>query len=709
VNPRVGELRKHGLRIKLHDQPFQVLSMLLGRPGELVTREEIQKALWPSGTFVDFENGLNSAVNRLRDALGDSADEPRFIETVPRRGYRFIATVTRHKPAVGICSSVDGSDPLQSSFQPPSALVNVRSAWNRRLVLGATVFAFIALLPATFWRSGGSVSITHSMTLHQVKPVPLVTFAGGGQWLPAFSPDGSRIAYSWATNDGWYLEVKQLGSETRLRLTSRPAEFPPGPAWSPDGRQIAFVRAGEHDDRGIFVISALGGPERKLRSLSAWRVPQRLVNWSPDGHWIVFTDELPPDRDSNPASKDRRPNALFLIAPDTLETKQLTFPASSEFGDSAPSYSPDGSTIAFVHTTADSKDVISTISSSGGQVLPFNIRGIWTNGLAWSSDGKFLVFDRSIAGGFSLWKVSSVGGDAAPLDLPANRTNLLEPAIWRDRLAYESHESINTVAHIPLTLLPSDLPQSPLSSTRYDHAGRFSPQGDHIAFLSDRTGVDELWIADSDGSNPSQLTHLATPLWDVAWHPSGKTVALSVADGRVLLCSLETGATHLVFRAPPFTDEGASNLSFSQDGNFLYVLSEPGTGSKYDLLKVPLAGGTPEKMVTGILANFAESPDGHWLFYSNQVGIWKQPVHGGPSQFVLGAKSYWDIRPDGLYILTDSFHIDRFDFSGKRLNTVAKLRPFSARQPLSISPDGKFALLGRQERLTVEIDSVQGF
>ncbi|HKW63213.1 MAG TPA: winged helix-turn-helix domain-containing protein [Candidatus Acidoferrum sp.] len=95
ANVTSGELRKHGIRIKLHEQPFQILAMLVARPGEMVTREEIQQKLWPSGTFVDFENGMNRAVNRLRAALGDSADEPKFIETVPRRGYRFIALVER--------------------------------------------------------------------------------------------------------------------------------------------------------------------------------------------------------------------------------------------------------------------------------------------------------------------------------------------------------------------------------------------------------------------------------------------------------------------------------------------------------------------------------------------------------------------------------------------------------------------------------------
>ena len=88
-----GELRKHGLRIKLQDQPFQILAMLLDRPGEVLTREELHQKLWPTDTFVDFDHGLNNAINRLRDALNDSADSPRFIETLPRRGYRFISQV----------------------------------------------------------------------------------------------------------------------------------------------------------------------------------------------------------------------------------------------------------------------------------------------------------------------------------------------------------------------------------------------------------------------------------------------------------------------------------------------------------------------------------------------------------------------------------------------------------------------------------------
>src|SRR5229473_1191620 len=95
VNPSTGELRKQGIRIKLHEKPLQVLLALLEHPGQVVTRKEIQERLWPQDTFVEFENGLNNAISRLREALSDTADSPRFIETIPRRGYRFLSEVSQ--------------------------------------------------------------------------------------------------------------------------------------------------------------------------------------------------------------------------------------------------------------------------------------------------------------------------------------------------------------------------------------------------------------------------------------------------------------------------------------------------------------------------------------------------------------------------------------------------------------------------------------
>src|SRR5271156_4827211 len=104
VDLRAGELHKHGLRVRLQEQPLQVLTMLLEHPGEVVTREELQKKLWPADTFVDFDHGLNKAISKIREALGDSAESPRFIETVARRGYRFLADVKVTEEA-SLCNS----------------------------------------------------------------------------------------------------------------------------------------------------------------------------------------------------------------------------------------------------------------------------------------------------------------------------------------------------------------------------------------------------------------------------------------------------------------------------------------------------------------------------------------------------------------------------------------------------------------------------
>jgi TolB-like protein/DNA-binding winged helix-turn-helix (wHTH) protein/Tfp pilus assembly protein PilF len=159
ANLTTGELRKHGVHLKLHDQPFQVLCMLVSRPDELVTREEIQQKLWPSGTFVDFENSLNSAVNRLRDALGDSADKPKFIETIPRRGYRFIAPVgvaPLAEPAGIVLQDVNRPPVLPLDSVPVSS-----QASERPRFLYWTVAVCVVLLTAT------SVSVQKYILRHR--------------------------------------------------------------------------------------------------------------------------------------------------------------------------------------------------------------------------------------------------------------------------------------------------------------------------------------------------------------------------------------------------------------------------------------------------------------------------------------------------------------------------------------------------------------
>ena len=140
-----GELRRQGLRVKLNAQPFQVLLMFLERPGQLLTREEISRELWPDGTFVDYEHGVNSAVNRIREALGDTAGSPRFIETLARRGYRFLAPVER------IAIARDAPPALPESL-PPASLANTATPGDSELKLRTQLLATPQDLPKTSHR-----------------------------------------------------------------------------------------------------------------------------------------------------------------------------------------------------------------------------------------------------------------------------------------------------------------------------------------------------------------------------------------------------------------------------------------------------------------------------------------------------------------------------------------------------------------------------
>jgi cholera toxin transcriptional activator len=136
ANLRTGELRKHGNRMRLQEQPFQVLALLLEKPGELVTREELRQKLWPADTFVDFDHSLNTAINKLRETLGDSSSAPRFVETLPRRGYRFIAPVTMEGP-ISTAEQASNNGLLQSAQPVSPQKISTEKSEDAQLAIGA--------------------------------------------------------------------------------------------------------------------------------------------------------------------------------------------------------------------------------------------------------------------------------------------------------------------------------------------------------------------------------------------------------------------------------------------------------------------------------------------------------------------------------------------------------------------------------------------
>ena len=224
------ELRKHGLKIKLAEQPFQLLSELLELPGEIVTREQLQRKLWPSDTFVDFDRGLNKAMNRLRDALGDSADEPRYIETIPKRGYRFIGEI---ETAV-LPPRID-TQPVVLHHKPSPPR-------NRLMVIG--VWAAVAIL---------AMVSAAAFAVYVRRPAPPQLFRSSllpppqSGFLPrnfALSPDGAHIAFVAIAPDGkTALFVRSLTTSAAHRLED--TEDAIYPFWSPNALRIGFFAAGK--------------------------------------------------------------------------------------------------------------------------------------------------------------------------------------------------------------------------------------------------------------------------------------------------------------------------------------------------------------------------------------------------------------------------------------------------------------------------------
>jgi len=300
------ELWKFGTRVKLVGQPFDILEVLLGRPGELVTRDELRERLWPKETFVDFNHGLNAAVNKLRDVLCDSADDPKFIETLPRRGYRFIAKVERDEEQQLAVTQISRPTPAavpisvellsESPNESPAALPEKsgrRFTWLWGVAaLVAVVISFIAFLaiskitrePSENERKA-SIGGEGAAIAGLVKGVQVTLVTGGKNEGPQFSPDGTHLAFMSNRNGGTDLWVASANGSDPHQLTTLGDAGTP--RWSPDGQTIAFD-SHIHKYSAILTVAANGGnPRVAILSDSNNSVP----SWSKDGHFIYFASD----------------------------------------------------------------------------------------------------------------------------------------------------------------------------------------------------------------------------------------------------------------------------------------------------------------------------------------------------------------------------------------------------------------------------------
>ena len=702
VNFHTGELRHHGQKVKLQEQPLQVLAALLERPGELVTREELRSKLWPADTFVDFDHSLNAAIKRLRDALGESAERPIFVETVARRGYRFIAPVNGSSGRSGIGIAAAPQVGKSSTWIRPWQ----RLSTTRNAIVGGLTVCALALF---FLYS------RHSLSPKAPQPVviPVVTDVGE-KYSPSLSPDGQHLAFAWigGTGSHFSLYVKIVGTEESLRLTKLPSiDF--NPVWSPDGRYLAFCRILK-GETGIYIIPASGGTERRLRQ-TLWEEQELYeviwnagrLSWSPDGKSLAFSDRASPTESAS---------SISILSLDSLEAHKLTSPQSSR-RDFNPAFSPDGQTLAFFRVSKEVQSIY-TVPVSGGEEQRLFSSAPYHWGLAWAPDGRSIVFADAgwpVNTGW-LWRISLGGGEPERLQFGQEG---VEPSIRGNRLVYVRQlANLNIWRRQLNSLLSVGSPDRFITSTKMESGPQFSPDGSKIAFESTRSGAYEVWMCRSDGSGLVQLTHFNSVTGTPRWAPDGQQIAF---DSRAL-GSADIFVTDSQGGSPRrLTTEPSKEVvpSWSRDGRWLYFASDRTGG--WEVWKMPSTGGTSIQMTRhGGFAPF-ESPNGKFLYYAKGLtvpGLWRMPTNGGEeievvSSLEAGYWGYWAVVDDGIYYLdtTAKPGIAFFDLTTRRTTRVFDLenRPARKAPGLAVSSDKRTILYTQLDALNSDIILVDNF
>ena len=356
LDVRSAELRYNGRKILLHEQPFQVLLALLERPGELISRKELVQRLWPDGTFVDYERGLNKAVNKLRDVLRDSADSPRFVETIPRRGYRFIAPLEGDSRSPCASPLLADRSGVPSASQQDSAADAVVPKANGHLLVAATAILVLSFVAAgVYWFTKRPPPAPREVKLRQITFDSAENAVLGGQ----ISPDGKYLSY--VDGKGIHLRLLETGETQAVpepeALKGGKVEWEICP-WFPDSTRF-LVNAHppglgpvlwSSQGSSIWVVSVLGGPPRELRNDA---VASAI---SPDGSTIAIATN----------KGDFGDREIWLMGVDGENARKL-YESDESSAISGLSWFPHGQRI-FYFTTDKSGDTMVTRELSGGPV-----------------------------------------------------------------------------------------------------------------------------------------------------------------------------------------------------------------------------------------------------------------------------------------------------------------------------------------------------
>jgi Tol biopolymer transport system component/DNA-binding winged helix-turn-helix (wHTH) protein len=599
---RAGELRRSGLKVKLQEQPFQVLALLLERPGEIVTRDDLRNRLWPADTFVDFDHSLNAAIKRLRDALGDSAENPTFVETVARRGYRFLAPVST------TMANGNGS-PAQPAVAETPTEPTPRPALHFHLWWIAAAAAVVLVLFGI--KLGLSLAQSHStspLRISQLTANP----ADDRVRAAAISRDGKYLAFSDET--GFYLRQIDTGE-------THPVPLPAGMAaeslsWFPDSAHLIVALTDSAQAPSLWEVSTLGGNPRKLQDNG------RSPAVSPDGQQIAFI------------TGPRLRNQIWLMAADGEQPHKLVGDEGDFFGSLA--WSRDGTRIAYIRGrlssafgVSGSVEFLNLSDQQVNSLLHLNTAGWFaaiSGPLAWAQDGRLIYAlpeapPRQITS--NLWSVS-LDPAGHPVGTPLRLTN--DPGAVSSISISGDGKRIVYVKGLPqpdvyiARLDGSSLVGEPVRLTlddRQDLPFDWTPDSNSVLFISDRTGVFSVYRQAIDQTVPELLVGGSHPTLTARLSP----------DGTQLL--------YLVY--PSWTDKVSTT----------------------SLMRMPLAGGAPQMILQGNLISnqqCARAPATECLYSIETDGKFTlfsfDPLKGNGTQVYqvkddLPQSYNWSLSPDG--------------------------------------------------------------
>jgi Tol biopolymer transport system component/tRNA A-37 threonylcarbamoyl transferase component Bud32 len=639
-----------------------------------------------------------SAISTLSAVL--SADPQPMTGQVPRDLEKIITRCLRKDPQTRYQSMADVRVVLEDVEHEVRPRRRRSSAGSRRLFWGAA-----GVIAAVIAAAGGWLLTRPSPGPGPpVKVMPLATYPGVKDF-PAISRDGSAVAFSWRKpgTDNFDLYVLRVGGGPPVQRTTSP-EDDYFASWSPDGQTIVFVRGSAFGANEIIAIPTLGGPEQRIAS---WGGAFFGPAWTADGRHLIVNDRPQPGR----------PLSLFSVSLDTGEKQPfVALPAGfTGIGDVAGVFSPDRRKLLIYRLVANlSGDLFVQPLSDDGvpQGVPSELtkQNLWLNGLGFAPDGGSVLFSGVREHAQALWRLSLSSPGAPERVAFGDQAAAFDVAYRANRMVFERRSPDSNVMRLDLESSTAT-PLQFLNSTREDMWPEYSPDGSRIALVSTRSGQVEIWVCDSAGGDPVQLTRNRGGLGEAPrWSPDGRSFALvSLTGSRWSPAIVSTDRGQLKRLATGAESSDESVPTWSRDGRWIYFSSSR-SGSN-DIWKIPSAGGQAVQVTRYGGFYGQESPDGKFLYYTKQWDyrgpssvneLWRMPVDGGDETLVVaGIKSYRNVvvgRRGVYYARSESGHdsIRVHDLATGRSRLLFELSAPIA-SGLSLSPDERYLIYSQTD------------